>query len=135
MGYLWDIFGISLGYLWDIFGISLGYHWDIFVISLGYLWDIFGISLGYIWDIFGISLGHLWDIFGISLGYLLSERTSGVSPVIFADEGKGGRGGKGGVAEPWCMLPHLVISCIALHRNAGSCVVGTYQRLPGGYCH
>ena len=47
------------------------------------LWDIFGISLGYLWDIFGISLGHLWDIFGISLGYLLSERTSGVSPVIF----------------------------------------------------
>ena len=61
----------------------MGYHWDIFGISLGYLWDIFGISLGYPWDIFGISLGHLWDIFRISLGYLLSERTSGVSPVIF----------------------------------------------------
>ena len=79
MGYLWDIFRISLGYLLDIFGTSLGCHLDIFRISLGYLWDIFGIALRYLWDIFEISLGYLWDIFGISL----SERTSGVPPVIF----------------------------------------------------
>merc|ERR1719239_1825846 len=75
-GYFWDIFEISLGYLWDIFGIYLGHLWDIIGISLGYLWDIFGISLVYIWDIFGMSSGYLWDIF-------LSERTSGVPPVIF----------------------------------------------------
>ena len=37
---------------------------------------------------------------------------------IIAEEAKGGRGGKGGVAEPWRMLPHLVISCIALCRKA-----------------
>ena len=37
-----------MGYLWDIFGISLRYLWDIFEISLGYLSDIFGISLGYL---------------------------------------------------------------------------------------
>ena len=62
-------------------GVEL-YFWDIFEISFGYLWDIFGISLGYLWDIFGISLRYLWDIFEISL----SERTSGVSPVIFQRE-------------------------------------------------
>ena len=50
---------------------------------MGYIWDIFGISLEYLGNIWGISLGYLWVIFGISLGYLLSERTSGVPPVIF----------------------------------------------------
>ena len=48
-------------------------------IFLGYLWDIFGISLGYLGDILGIFWGYLGDILGISL----SERTSGVPPVIF----------------------------------------------------
>ena len=48
------------------------------------------------------------------MGFNFSSRTF----AIIADKGKGGRGGKGGVAEPWCMLPHLVISCIALYRKA-----------------
>ena len=49
---------------------------------MGYLWAIFKISLGslrYIWDILGILWGYLGDILRISL----SERTSGVPPVIF----------------------------------------------------
>ena len=49
--------------------------------------------------------------------WLLLHRSSRTFAII-ADEAKGGRGGKGGVAEPWCMLPHLVISCSALHRKA-----------------
>ena len=82
MGYLWDISGIS----WMI---SWGNLWDNFKITLGYLWNILGISWGYLGDIFEISgdiLGISWGYFGISLGYLLnilSERTSGVPPVIF----------------------------------------------------
>ena len=49
-----------------------------------YLGDIFGISWGYLGDILGISWGYLGNILGISWGYLLSERTSGVTPVIFS---------------------------------------------------
>ena len=52
----------------------------------GYFGDILGISFGYLGDILGISRGYFGDILGISLGYLrniLSERTSGVPPVIF----------------------------------------------------
>ena len=44
-----------------------------------YLGDIMGIYFGYLWDIFWISLGYVGDMLGISL----SERTSGVPPVIF----------------------------------------------------
>ena len=53
---------------------------------MGYLWDIFGIFWGYLGDILGISWGYLGDILGISL----SERTSGVPPVIFLSFLNGG---------------------------------------------
>ena len=38
-----------MGYLWDIYGISMGCLWDID----GYIWDIYGMSMGYLWDIYG----------------------------------------------------------------------------------
>ena len=67
-------------------------------ISWGYIGDILGISCGYIGDILGISLAHLslgplvhWSIgplvecrmLNVIKVTLLSERTSGVPPVIF----------------------------------------------------
>ena len=77
----------------DIFGISLGYLWDIFVISLGYLGDILGISSrssrSSIGPLVHWSIGPL--VHWLNVKYqmpivnkvnLLSERTSGVPPVI-----------------------------------------------------
>ena len=41
-------------------------------------------TLGLLWDHSAIFIGSLWDhAFLFSLGFLLSERTSGVSLVIF----------------------------------------------------
>ena len=60
----------------------------------GYLGDTFGISLRYLWDIFRFFWGYLGDYWSIcplvecqmlnvNKVQLLSERTSGVPPVIF----------------------------------------------------
>ena len=59
---------------WGYFGNILGIFW-------GYFGDILGIFWGYFGDILRIFWGYLWDIFKISL----SERTSGVPPVIFKE--------------------------------------------------
>ena len=75
-------------------GIYLEYLGDMLGISLGYLGDILGISRGYLGDIFGISWGYLGDILGISL----SERTSGVPPVIFQTD----------IIAPLLALTHLI---------------------------
>ena len=106
--YLEDIFGISLGYLGDILGDILekswGYLGDNLGISWGYLGDIFKAIKVINWAIVPFdcwfigpsvqwSIGPLvpWFIgplvecqmLNVNKVNLLSERTSGVPPVIF----------------------------------------------------
>ena len=81
--------GISLGYLGDILGISWGYLGDILGISSGYLDDILGTigpfvhwSIGPL-DYWSISPLVECQMLNVTKVKLLSERTSGVPPVIF----------------------------------------------------
>ena len=87
---------------------------NILEMTLGHFWDILGIF----WDIFEISLVYLWDIFRISL----SERTSGVPPVIFELVGK--LQGVQFVMENWvaqyrCGFIQLEFSLVKLLRVHG----------------
>ena len=87
-GYLLTIFGTILGLSWNYLGTILGLSWD-------YLGTIFGTILGLSWDYLGTILGLSWDYLGtimglslslsLSIRLILTERTSGVPPVIFSN--------------------------------------------------
>merc|ERR1712055_744351 len=82
------LLGISLGYLGDILGISWGYLGDIFgPFSVGPLehWSIGSLVHWSIGPLVCWSIGPLvkCQMLNVIKVKLLSERTSGVSPVIF----------------------------------------------------
>ena len=92
MGYLGDIFQISLGYLGETFGISLGYLGDISGISSRSSmssmvhWSIGPVVHWSIGPLVPWSFGPLVEcqMSKFNMVKLLSERTSGVPPVIFS---------------------------------------------------
>ena len=104
MGYIGNILGISGGYLGDILEISWRYLGGILGISWGYLGNILGTIGSFVhlsicplvpYDYWTIdpwvhwSIGPLihWSIGpNVNKVKLLSERTSGVPPVIFSSD-------------------------------------------------
>ena len=71
MGFLWDVYRISIGSLWDFYlrgsyG-TRGFLWDLYGISRGILWDSYWILL----DFVGIRIMFIKDFYGIAIGFLL----------------------------------------------------------------